>query len=104
MTDLTSKYKVWVWDMQKENTAFKTLREHLTSSVIVAYLNFDLPFWIKTDASGGSLGYVLTQFVLKLVLHHHHPFLARFPVQLDLCGNGLNPMIQHTYGAQGRMF
>jgi len=61
MTDLTSKDKAWVWG-EKENTAFKTLREHLTSGIIVAYPNFDLPFWIKTDASGGSLGYVLTQF------------------------------------------
>ena len=61
LTNLTSKDKEWSWG-DKEQKAFETLREAVTTAPIVAYPDFDKPFWIKTDASGGSVGYVLTQF------------------------------------------
>lgn len=61
LTNLTSKDKEWQWG-DAEKTAFLTLREALISPQVVAYPDFNQPFWIKTDASGGSVGYVLTQF------------------------------------------
>ena len=61
LTNLTAKGKKWEWG-EKEKIAFKTLRDALTSSPIVAYPDFTKPFWVKTDASGGSVGFVLTQF------------------------------------------
>ena len=61
LTNLTSKEKDWTWG-SVEQKAFETLRDALTSSPIVAYPDFDKPFWLKTDASAGSVGYVLSQF------------------------------------------
>ena len=61
LTNLTSKDKEWCWG-KEEQKAFESLRDALTASPIVGYPDFDKPFWIKTDASGGSVGYVLTQF------------------------------------------
>ena len=62
LTNLTSKEKNWSWGTS-EQEAFEFLRAALVSEPIVAYPDFEKPFWIKTDASGGSIGYVLTQFV-----------------------------------------
>ena len=61
LTNLTAKEKSWSWG-DAEQVAFEALRKAVTKAPIVAYPNFDKPFWIKTDASGGSIGYVLTQF------------------------------------------
>ena len=40
-----------------------TLRDVLTSDTIMTYPDFNKPFWVKADASGVSVGYVLTQKV-----------------------------------------
>ena len=61
LTNLTAKEKEWVWG-EAEQTSFETLRKAVTEAPVVAYPDFDKPFWLKTDASGGSVGYVLTQF------------------------------------------
>lgn len=61
LTNLTSKEKDWTWG-SVEQKAFEVLRDALTSSPIVSYPDFDKPFWLKTDASAGSVGYVLSQY------------------------------------------
>ena len=64
LTDLTKSDADWRWT-EKEQKAFVSLRDHLTSSSIMAYPNFERPFWVKSDASGSSVGYVLTQMYEK---------------------------------------
>ena len=61
LTNLTAKDKGWQWGTA-EQLAFETLRRAVTEAPIVAYPDFEKPFWVKTDASGGSVGFVLTQF------------------------------------------
>ena len=61
LTDLTKNEAEWKWG-KEEQEAFETLRDYLTSSHIMAYPDFEKPFWVKSDASEGSVGYVLTQF------------------------------------------
>ncbi len=41
--------------------AFTTLKDKLTSSPVLGYADFSLPFTLETDASGQGLGAVLTQ-------------------------------------------
>ena len=60
LTDLTKRDVEWSWK-DKEQLSFVTLRDHLTSSTIMSYPDFTIPFWVKSDASGGSVGFVLTQ-------------------------------------------
>ena len=60
LTNLTKNDAEWKWT-KLEQEAFETLRDHLTSSTIMAYPDFDKPFWVKPDASGISVGYVLSQ-------------------------------------------
>ena len=60
LTDLTRLDVDWKWT-DKEQNAFVTLRDYLTSDSIMAYPDFTKPFWVKSDASGSSVGYVLTQ-------------------------------------------
>ena len=60
LTDLTKDEKEWKWT-EKEQQAFETLRDYLTSDTIMSYPDFSKPFWVKTDASKHSVGFVLTQ-------------------------------------------
>ena len=60
LTDLTKDDKVWAWT-DKEQAAFTTLRDCLTSDTVMAYPDFTKPFWVKTDASKNAVGFVLTQ-------------------------------------------
>ena len=60
LTNLTKKDAEWLWSV-REQTAFISLRDYLTSSSIMSYPDFTRPFWVKSDASGGGVGYVLTQ-------------------------------------------
>ena len=64
LTNLTKSDVDWQWS-EKEQKAFISLRDHLTSSSIMAYPDFGRPFWVKSDASGCSVGYVLTQMYDK---------------------------------------
>ena len=60
LTDLTKLEADWVWSDEVQK-AFVTLRDYLTSSSIMSYPDFTRPFWVKSDASGSCVGYVLTQ-------------------------------------------
>ena len=60
LTNLTKKDKDWSWTDEHQK-AFETLRDYLTSSTIMCYPDFSKPFWVKSDASGSSVGFVLTQ-------------------------------------------
>ena len=60
LTNLTKLDVEWKWS-DVEQKAFETLRDYLTSDVIMAYPDFSKPFWVKSDASGNSVGFVLTQ-------------------------------------------
>ena len=62
LTDLTKNEAVWKWT-DKEQKAFEYLRGCLTSEPILAYPDFTQPFWVKSDASGCSVGFVLTQII-----------------------------------------
>ena len=48
----------WIAARQK---AFKTIKAKLVTMLVVAHLNFDKPFILYMDASGGSVGAVLYQ-------------------------------------------
>ena len=60
LTNLTKDDAVWKWT-DVEQKSFETLRDTLTSDTIMAYPDFSKPFWVKTDASKHSVGFVLTQ-------------------------------------------
>lgn len=50
----------WTWG-EPQQQAFETLITRLTSSPVLAYADFNLPYIIHTDASGYGLGGVLLQ-------------------------------------------
>jgi hypothetical protein len=52
--------KEWTLECQK---AFDTLKELMTKAPILAHPNFDLPFYLQTDACKTAVSAVLTQFV-----------------------------------------
>ena len=60
LTNLTKLDTDWKWT-DVEQKAFETLKNYLTSDTIMAYPDFSRPFWVKADASGGCVGFVLTQ-------------------------------------------
>ena len=57
---LTKKDVPFQWTCQCQQS-FETLRRLLTSAPVLAFLNFDRPFILETDASGAGLGAVLAQ-------------------------------------------
>ena len=60
LTRLTKKSLNFNWGDEQEK-AFQTLRSALTSSPILAYPDFHIPFCVQTDASDYGLGVVVTQ-------------------------------------------
>ena len=50
----------WRWD-EEQQTAFDVLKNRLTTSPILAYPDFNLPFKLHTDASQKGIGAVLYQ-------------------------------------------
>lgn len=48
------------WD-EEQHTAFDVLKDRLTTSPILAYPDFNLPFKLHTDASQKGIGAVLYQ-------------------------------------------
>lgn len=60
LTELLKKNKVWMWTDECEH-AFNHIKEKLISAPILNCPNYDLPFFVQTDASAFGLGAVLTQ-------------------------------------------
>jgi hypothetical protein len=60
MTELLKKGAKFDWG-QKCEYAFHTLRQHLTTSPVLAQLDNNKPFDVYCDASGTRLGSVLMQ-------------------------------------------
>ncbi len=56
----SSKPTTFFWGRDEQH-AFDTLIEHLTSSPVLAFADFKLPFELHTDASGEGLGAILYQ-------------------------------------------
>ena len=52
---LTEITKPFIWDDECE-TAFKVLKEKLTTAPVLAYPREDLPYTVDCDASGVGLG------------------------------------------------
>ena len=60
LTKLTGKNARWRWG-DTEETAFRTLKNALTTAPVLACPDFRRPFTLQTDASTVGLGAVLTQ-------------------------------------------
>jgi hypothetical protein len=60
LTELLKKGDLYVWNSTTE-TSFQALKRALISALILALPNFDLPFYIETDASATGIGVVLHQ-------------------------------------------
>ena len=60
--DLTKFNANFVWT-NEHTKAFKTIKEHLVSSKILAHPDFNYPFHVHTDACIDGLGAVLSQFI-----------------------------------------
>ena len=58
--ELTGKNKIFQWTEQCDR-AFQAFKQQLTTTPILAYPDFTLPFILDTDASNHSLGAVLSQ-------------------------------------------
>ena len=58
--ELLRKDCVWDWN-ESRNNAFNKLKESLTSYPVLQAINFDLPVYVKTDASYGAIGAILGQ-------------------------------------------
>lgn len=57
---LTRQGQGWHWTPECEQS-FETLRQSLKSRPLLAYPQWDKPFWVEVDASSISVGGVLTQ-------------------------------------------
>lgn len=60
LTALLRKQRAWEWTDECER-AFQAIKEKLVSAPILNCPNYDLPFFVQTDASAYGLGAVLTQ-------------------------------------------
>lgn len=60
LTKLTQKNQPFIWDEGCER-ALNTIKQTLVSAPILACPDFNLPFYVETDASDYGLGAVLTQ-------------------------------------------
>jgi hypothetical protein len=58
LTNLLKKDAAFVW-MPDHDSAFATLQQALSSALVLALLDFCLPFHIETDASATGVGAVL---------------------------------------------
>ena len=60
--------KTFHWE-GKQQKDFNTLREKINTAPLLALLNLQQPFEIKTDASGYTMGVVLMQYRKPICFH-----------------------------------
>jgi len=60
LLDLTKQATPWRWE-DKEQSAFKELRDKMVSKPVLQQPNFDRTFYLQTDASKYGVGAVLSQ-------------------------------------------
>lgn len=60
LTELTKKNVKFHWSDRQEE-AFRSIKEHLVSAPVLSCPDFSLPFIVQTDASGFGLGAILSQ-------------------------------------------
>ncbi|CDJ29330.1 Retrotransposon nucleocapsid protein, related [Eimeria mitis] len=60
LTDLLKKEKQFIWT-ENEDEAARRLIGHMTSSPVLALLDFDKPFFLTTDASDTAVAVMLSQ-------------------------------------------
>ena len=65
MNALTKKTSVFSWDSHCDE-AFEALKQRLAQAQILAYPNYELPFYLYVDASLDALGATLGQVEGKL--------------------------------------
>jgi hypothetical protein len=58
--DLTKKAEAWHWDTAQEQ-AFMDLKTCMCKAPVLTQPDFDRKFYVQTDASGYSMGAVLSQ-------------------------------------------
>jgi hypothetical protein len=59
LTELTRKDWQFIWDPGQQK-AFEDMKDRLCTTPVMAYLNFDLPFILKMDASKVMLATILS--------------------------------------------
>merc|ERR1711911_534299 len=72
ITDLLKEKTEFIWGPEQEN-AFQILKTRLTQAPILTFPNFNLPFYLYTDASGVGIGSALMQKIdnkLKVIGYH----------------------------------
>ena len=60
LQQLLKKNVAFQWN-SSQHKVFVALKERLTTTLILVYAGFDIPFTLYTDASGESIGFNLTQ-------------------------------------------
>lgn len=60
LTDLTRKGRQFEWSEECEK-AFRDLKENICCEPVLAFPDFQLPFWLSCDASRDNIGAVLEQ-------------------------------------------
>lgn len=60
LTELLKKDKLFIWT-SIHASAFQLLKTVLSTALVLALLDFTLPFHIEIDASGSGIGTVLLQ-------------------------------------------
>ena len=59
---MTSEQSKWKWTAETQK-AFDDIKNVMARNVMLSYPNFDLPFYMKPDASDFQLGAVIYQIV-----------------------------------------
>ncbi|KAF8730569.1 hypothetical protein RHS02_07671, partial [Rhizoctonia solani] len=58
--NLVKKDTPWKWT-EKEQGAFKSIKEAITNTPVLAHADPSKPYFLETDASGAALGSILSQ-------------------------------------------
>jgi len=68
LSSLTRKEKIWEWG-DKQQEAFKTLKEAMITEPILQHFDPERPITIKTDTSDYAIGAICSQLDEKGILH-----------------------------------